>query len=73
MLLAYDPNDPSNPHDNTDSCYGDSGGALFLSTTNNDTLIVGIVPWGVECDLDSYPGVYTRVSHFENWIQRVIH
>ena len=30
--------------------------------------VVGITSYGVGCGLSSYPGVYTRVSSYETWI-----
>jgi len=51
--------------DGKDSCQGDSGGPLF--TGSGITAVVhGLVSWGIDCAV--YPGVYTRVSYFRNWI-----
>jgi hypothetical protein len=49
-----------------DSCQGDSGGPLY--TTNGGLKLVGIVSWGVGCADPSYPGIYTRLSAFTNWV-----
>lgn len=62
-----------------DACSGDSGGSLLAQlpiTTNNgnDERIwsqVGIVSWGLGCALQ-YPGVYSRVAHETDWIERTI-
>lgn len=53
-----------------DACYGDSGGPLLLTPTDdyNDDRLVGIVSWGRGCANENYPGVYTRISYFYDWI-----
>ncbi|XP_070697711.1 hyaluronan-binding protein 2-like [Pempheris klunzingeri] len=51
-----------------DSCQGDSGGPLTCK--QNDTNVVyGLVSWGDQCGKKNKPGVYTRVTHFLNWIK----
>merc|ERR1719495_2619952 len=53
-----------------DSCQGDSGGPLFI--TENETFVqVGIVSYGYGC-ADKYPGVYTKVESYSNWISNII-
>jgi len=56
-----------------DSCQGDSGGPLM--TFDNDTSTwkqVGIVSWGDGCAAPNYYGVYTRLSHYADWIAEKI-
>ncbi|XP_074648764.1 chymotrypsinogen A-like [Tubulanus polymorphus] len=52
------------------ACIGDSGGALMCPRAGY-YVAEGIVSWGrIECGLDvSAPVVYTRVSHFLDWIE----
>ncbi|WP_297817114.1 trypsin-like serine protease [uncultured Paraglaciecola sp.] len=49
------------------SCQGDSGGPLVINT-GSGLQQVGIVSWGFGCAEAGYPGVYTRVSEFKDWI-----
>lgn len=56
--------------DGKDSCYGDSGGPLLLTPDDNpaNDLVAGIVSWGYGCGDSRYPGVYTRISRYYDWI-----
>ncbi|XP_068148185.1 trypsin eta-like [Drosophila tropicalis] len=48
-----------------DTCAGDAGGALVV----ND-LAVGLVSWGRKgCGLTDFPGVYTNLVYYSEWIQ----
>ena len=50
---------------------GDSGGPLVCPDANGERKLVGLVSFGYTGCTDA--GVYTKVSHYEDWIQeRVI-
>ncbi|CAB3232980.1 unnamed protein product [Arctia plantaginis] len=50
-----------------DTCQGDSGGPLSYNG-----VIVGITSWGASCAHPTYPGVYTEVSKYANWINETL-
>ncbi|XP_073713591.1 trypsin I-P1-like [Misgurnus anguillicaudatus] len=54
-----------------DSCQGDSGGPMVYK---NDSLWIqpGIVSFGRSCAEAGFPGVYTRVSQYQSWINSYI-
>jgi secreted trypsin-like serine protease len=54
-----------------DTCQGDSGGPLYYSDTINLTkkfVLAGITSYGYRCAEQGYPGIYTRVSYYIDWI-----
>merc|ERR1712154_330188 len=53
-----------------DTCNGDSGGALLANQIGGAYSVVGITSFGVDCARPGYPGVYTRVDRYLDWIRR---
>ncbi|XP_046746383.1 serine protease snake-like isoform X2 [Diprion similis] len=58
----------------SDTCQGDSGGPLQILHPKHKCLyqIVGVTSFGRLCALKDSPGVYTRISHYLDWIERVV-
>lgn len=55
-----------------DACQGDSGGPLMLARLEEEVYAyyqIGVVSYGFKCAEAGYPGVYSRVTSFINWIE----
>ncbi|XP_072309042.1 trypsin-like [Eucyclogobius newberryi] len=50
-----------------DACEGDSGGPLVCRSQ-----LFGLVSWGRSCGQARFPGVYTNVSRYRQWIELTI-
>ncbi|XP_076677318.1 mite allergen Der f 3 [Andrena cerasifolii] len=57
-----------------DTCQGDSGGPLQIIASNTSCLyeVIGVTSFGIGCASVDIPGVYTRVSHYLNWIEDIV-
>ncbi|XP_034952297.1 serine protease snake-like [Chelonus insularis] len=56
-----------------DTCLGDSGGPIQTFDMDNCLYqIVGITSFGKLCIMTNTPGVYTRVSHYLDWIESIV-
>jgi len=53
---------------NADTCAGDSGGPMLSDRFRNRWSVIGITSYGVSCANAQYPGVYTRVDRYLDWI-----
>lgn len=73
--LAYETVTPERSlcagNDMFDSCKGDSGGPLW-TRRGNEIMLVGVVSFGYGCAEPHAPGVYSRVSGYADWIERVV-
>ncbi|XP_069014900.1 trypsin II-P29-like [Embiotoca jacksoni] len=54
-----------------DSCYGDEGGPL-MAKIGHRWVQSGVMSFGLGCDRPNYPGTYTRVSQYQDWILKTI-
>ncbi|TSK28025.1 Battenin [Bagarius yarrelli] len=54
-----------------DSCQGDSGGPLVIKHGSR-WVQAGIVSFGQDCALKDFPGVYARISMYQDWIDKII-
>lgn len=54
------------PFREVDTCQGDSGGPLSAKIESRHFLL-GVTSWGINC-ADGFPGAYTRVSRYFDWI-----
>merc|ERR1712038_539558 len=54
----------------TDACTGDSGGPLVCKSGFSGYVMTGVVSYGPRiCGTPNYPGIYTRVGYFLDWIK----
>ncbi|XP_053597438.1 uncharacterized protein LOC103578371 isoform X2 [Microplitis demolitor] len=58
-------------NEGVDACDGDSGGPLACHHNGVFTLY-GITSWGQHCGKANKPGVYVRIAHYRDWIDRKI-
>lgn len=48
-----------------DACQGDSGGPVYFA----DGEQVALTSWGLGCARPGYPGVYTRTTMYNDWVE----
>lgn len=58
--------------DGVDTCQGDSGGPILSRKDDGSLVQVGIVSFGIGCGHAEFPGVYTRLALYIDWIKASI-
>ncbi|CAL4072544.1 unnamed protein product, partial [Meganyctiphanes norvegica] len=56
-----------------DACRGDSGGPLVFMPGSDGSQVVGIVSQGIGCGDPRFPGIYTRVDAYLDWLDEVVY
>ncbi|XP_066516249.1 coagulation factor VIIi isoform X2 [Hoplias malabaricus] len=54
-----------------EACRGDDGSPL-VTQYGDTSFLTGIVSWGKGCDHPGFYGIYTKVSNFLDWIQKIM-
>merc|ERR1711862_1081159 len=53
-------------------CHGDSGGPFMFRNDDGHWEQIGVVSWGGNlCGQNNLPAVFTRITHFMDWIKKV--
>ncbi|KAM7321410.1 serine protease 55 [Alexandromys fortis] len=65
LCAAYD-------NESYDACQGDSGGPLVCNAEPGSKWYqVGIISWGRSCGQKGSPGIYTVLSNYTQWIEKI--
>lgn len=62
--------------DKIDACQGDSGGPMMIDKPGTDGksrfYLIGVVSFGYRCAVPGFPGVYSRITEYDEWIRNTI-
>jgi len=71
-LCAVDPTGGDPEKGARDACQGDSGGPLVWRSPESGLYsLVGVVSTGIGCGNPQFPGIYTKVAAYFEWINKV--
>lgn len=58
----------------SDTCYGDSGGPVFVQHPQYSCLkqVIGVTSYGLVCGVQGLPSVYTKVHLYTDWIENIV-
>jgi secreted trypsin-like serine protease len=56
------------PGGGVDTCQGDSGGPLSVTDPSGAAVLLGATSSGIGCARPGFPGIYTRLSTYRDWI-----
>eukprot|EP00092_Neocalanus_flemingeri_P004210 GFUD01004528.1.p1 GENE.GFUD01004528.1~~GFUD01004528.1.p1 ORF type:complete len:436 (+),score=96.74 GFUD01004528.1:799-2106(+) len=63
-------------NDRIDACQGDGGGPMVYLKKASDKKfryhLIGVVSFGYQCAVKGFPGVYTRVTEYDQWIRDTV-
>lgn len=56
-----------------DTCTVDAGGPLIYgNTVDHKYQLTGVASFGISCKEPQFPAVYTRVSSYIDWIEKIV-
>jgi trypsin len=60
------------PGGGVDTCQGDSGGPLGVIDQSGAAVLLGATSSGIGCARAGFPGIYTRLSTYRDWIMQTM-
>jgi secreted trypsin-like serine protease len=56
------------PEGGKDACQGDSGGPFIVQDSAGNWILAGVTSWGIGCARPGLPGIYSRLSRYDDWL-----